>query len=85
VPFDQKLAAQAAKLGKPFAEIGKGSKTTAAFVELATQLCAAGDASAPPADGKGAKKKPRSVSLIGKFTDLKAFLPKKPNGGAKAE
>lgn len=84
VPFDQKLAAQAAKLGKPFAEIGKTSKTTAAFVELATQLCAAGDASAPPIEGKAAGKKPKSVSLIGKFTDLKAFLPKKPNG-AKAD
>ncbi|MBN8839385.1 MAG: pilus assembly protein CpaE [Sphingomonadales bacterium] len=84
VPFDQKLAAQAAKLGKPFAEIGKASKTTAAFVELATQLCAAGDASAPPVEGKTAGKKPKSGSLIGKFTDLKAFLPKKPNG-AKAD
>lgn len=84
VPFDQKLAAQAAKLGKPFAEIGKASKTTAAFVELATQLCAAGDASAPPVEGKTAGKKPKSGSLIGKFTDLKAFLPRKPNG-AKAD
>ena len=84
VPFDQKLAAQAAKLGKPFAEIGKASKTTAAFVELATQLCAAGDASAPPVEGKTAGKKPKSGSLIGKFTDLKAFLPRKPTG-AKAD
>src|SRR3546814_3842906 len=29
IPFDQKIAAQSAKLGKPLAEAGKGSKTIA--------------------------------------------------------
>ena len=76
VPFDQKLAAQAAKLGKPMAEAGKGSKTIAALGDLATQLMASGDAAsedAPPR--KGAAK--QGGSLIGKF-DLKAMLSKKP-------
>jgi len=40
VPFDQKLAAQAAKLGKPFAEAGKNAKTVAPLVELADALAA---------------------------------------------
>ncbi|MBV8237706.1 MAG: pilus assembly protein CpaE [Sphingomonas sp.] len=83
IPFDQKLAAQAAKLGKPLAETGKGSKTVAPFADLAAQLCAAGDASGTAPEGKAASAKVKGASLIGKFTDLKSFLPKKP-GGAKA-
>ena len=43
MPYDQKLAAQAAKLGKPMAEAGKGSKTVAPLGELATRLMAIGD------------------------------------------
>jgi pilus assembly protein CpaE len=76
VPFDQKLAAQSAKLGKPFAEAGKGSKTVAPLIELAQTIMMIGDAAdlAP-----GAKKKPASKgsSLIGKFADLKSLMPKK--------
>lgn len=81
VPFDQKLAAQAAKLGKPIAEAGKSSKTIAPLVELARQLCLTGDAgAAEPVTGK----KPKGGSLIGRFTDFKSLLPKKP-AAAKAK
>ncbi|MDQ2878398.1 MAG: pilus assembly protein CpaE [Pseudomonadota bacterium] len=76
VPFDQKLAAQAAKLGKPMAEAGKGSKTVAPIGELAVALTALGetaDSDAPTAKKKTAKNN----SLIGKFAELKAFMPKK--------
>jgi len=73
VPFDQKLAAQAAKLGKPFAEAGKSSKTTAPIADLAAKLCLFGDAG----DAPKAKKDGRGASLMGKFTDLKGLLPKK--------
>ena len=38
VAFDQKLAAQAANLGKPLAEVGKGSKSIAPLIRLAHQL-----------------------------------------------
>ena len=71
VPFDQKLAAQAAKLGKPFAEAGKSSKTTAPLTELVTQLCAMSEENV---DGKGKRK---GMSLIGKFSDLKGLIPRK--------
>lgn len=71
VPFDQKLAAQAAKLGKPFAEAGKASKTIAPLLELAAKLVAAG------AEADGGKKKAKGTSLLGKINDLKGLLPKK--------
>ncbi|WP_425228101.1 AAA family ATPase [Sphingomonas sp.] len=72
VPFDQKLAAQAAKLGKPFAEAGKNSKTVAPLVALADYLAGAAEDASAPAEGK----KPKGASLVGKF-DLKALIGKR--------
>ncbi|UZK70892.1 pilus assembly protein CpaE [Sphingomonas sp. S1-29] len=40
VPFDQKLCAQAAKLGKSIAEAGRGSKTVAPITDLVGRLLA---------------------------------------------
>lgn len=75
VPYDLKLAAQAAKLGKPMAEAGKGSKTIAPLSELATRLMAVGEAAEAAKGGKPEKKK--GPSLIGKFADLKSMMPKR--------
>ncbi|MBN8808562.1 MAG: pilus assembly protein CpaE [Sphingomonas sp.] len=75
VPFDHKLAAQAAKLGKPLAEAGKGSKTVTPLAELANRLIAIGD-NTEPDEGKAAAKGGKQ-SLIGKFADLKSLMPKK--------
>ncbi|MBW6528917.1 pilus assembly protein CpaE [Sphingomonas sp. RHCKR7] len=72
VPFDQKLAAQAAKLGKPLAEAGKASKTIAPLTELADQLLRSAD------DGEMPAGKSRGGSLLSKFADLKGLIPKKP-------
>ena len=76
VPYDAKLAAQSAKLGKPFAEAGKGSKTVAPMVELANTIMALGYEAETSGSGK---KKPmgKGNSLIGKFADLKSFMPKR--------
>jgi pilus assembly protein CpaE len=74
VPFDQKTASQAAKLGKPLAEAGKGTKTVAPIAALAEQVMNATDAN----DGtneKQAKAKSKGTSLIGKFSDLKSMMP----------
>jgi len=76
VPFDQKLAAQAAKLGKPLAEAGKGSKTVQPMVDLATRLMGVGDA-AEPDENRKKKSDARGASLIGKFADLKSMMPKR--------
>jgi pilus assembly protein CpaE len=72
LPFDHKLAAQAAKLGKPFAEAGKTSKTIAPLAALADALVSAGD----QVEDAGASRK-KGTSLLGKFTDLKGLVPKK--------
>lgn len=69
VPFDAKLCAQAAKLGKPLADAGKGSKTVAPIGALAEQILAlvdTGAADAKPAGGKA--KGEKGGSLLGKLT-----------------
>ena len=71
IGYDQKLAAQAAKLGKPFAEAGKNSKTVAPLVALASYLAGAAE---DVVDDKKAKGK--GGSLVGKF-DLKSLLGKR--------
>jgi pilus assembly protein CpaE len=66
VPYDAKLCAQAAKLGKPLAEAGKGSKTAAPVVELAQHLLSltdTGEVEAARTPGKGEK----GGSLLGKL------------------
>jgi pilus assembly protein CpaE len=73
VPFDQKLAATAAKLGKTLAEAGKASKTTAPIVDLARRLTGVADASAEEAPEKPKKA---GGSLLGKF-DLKGLMSKR--------
>ncbi|TKD53066.1 P-loop NTPase family protein [Sphingomonas baiyangensis] len=70
VPFDQKLCAQAAKLGKPLAEAGRGSKTVAPIAELAAHVQSLTDAA--DAGEAGGKAKPKAAaaggSLLGKLT-----------------
>lgn len=77
VPFDQKLGAQAAKLGKPLAEAGKGSKTVAPLVELATLLMGVGDSPENAATIGKKKMTDKGGSLMGKFSDLKSMMQKK--------
>ncbi|WP_404334293.1 pilus assembly protein CpaE [Sphingomonas sp. MMS12-HWE2-04] len=74
LPFEPKIAAQAAKLGKPFAEAAKGAKSLAPLAELASRITAitdAGEHDDKPAKGaKGGK----GTSLLDK---IKAGMPKK--------
>lgn len=72
VPFDAKLAAQAAKLGKPLVEAGKNTKTLAPLGELATRITAIADNAGngtPPDAGKAKAAKGGSLlaRLAGKF------------------
>jgi pilus assembly protein CpaE len=73
VPFDQKLAAQAAKLGKPLVEAGKNSKTVAPIVALVAEIAASVDEGADDA----ALKTRKGTSLMGKFGELKGLMPKR--------
>jgi pilus assembly protein CpaE len=70
IPFDAKLVAQAAKLGKPVAEVGKTGKTSAPMIELARLV-------ATVADGAEEKGGGGSKSLLAKFSDLKGLMPKR--------
>ncbi|WP_174291290.1 AAA family ATPase [Sphingomonas bacterium] len=72
VPFDQKLAAQAAKLGKPLAEAGKNSKTVAPILDLSAKLAAFDEDDAPNPAGPAKK----GDSLMGKL-DLKGLIGKR--------
>jgi pilus assembly protein CpaE len=76
VPFDVKLATQAAKLGKPLAEAGKNSKTVAPIVQLAARLLDSGEAAADAATAKGGGGA-KGKSLIGKM-NLGTLLSKRP-------
>lgn len=78
VPFEQKVAAQAAKLGKPFAEAGKNAKSIGALGDLATRITTitdSGERDDVVVKGKAAGK---GGSLLGK---LSAFAPKKKGAG----
>ena len=80
VPFDGKLAAQSAKLGKPIVEVGKTSKTIAPIVALASALAAA------VADcGIDGAKTSRGRSLMGKFGELRGLMTKRTLKPAKAK
>ncbi|WP_380872184.1 hypothetical protein ACFB49_31330 [Sphingomonas sp. DBB INV C78] len=70
LPYDQKTAAQAAKLGKPLAEVGKTAKLGPVMGEIANQLVAIVDGGEAPAKSSG-------KSLMGKLGDLKGILPAK--------
>ena len=80
VPFDQKLAAQAAKLGKSIVDVGKNSKTVAPILALTGELAVA----AADADG-GTATASKGKSLLGKFNNLKGMIPKRAAKAASAK
>jgi pilus assembly protein CpaE len=72
IPFDLKVASQAAKLGKTLAETAKGSKVGAACAHLLDSVLGAVE-DGEDAIGAGPPKK--GDSLLGKIGDLKSMLP----------
>ncbi|EZP57362.1 MULTISPECIES: AAA family ATPase [Sphingomonas] len=75
IPFDQKLAAQAAKLGKPIAEAGKNTKTVAPLIELTRHVLNVGEELV--ATGSEGKATAKRKSLIGGFSALLSKRAKK--------
>ena len=71
IPFDQKAATNAAKLGKTFVDANGGSKASAAINQLASLVIGAAEGDLDDSDGGGAKK-----SLLGAL-DFKQLLAKK--------
>jgi pilus assembly protein CpaE len=70
IPFDAKLATQAAKLGKPLIEVAKSTKVGHAIADLSSRLVA-------DADGNEASARATSKSLLGKLADFKTMIPSK--------
>ena len=73
VPFDQKLAAQAAKLGKPIAALGKATRVSPMLNSLADQLIAT-------VDNPDAANAVSAKSLFERIGNIKSMLPAKKSG-----
>ena len=73
IPFDLRVGAQAAKLGKTLAEAAKGSKVGAACTALLDQVLGAADAG-DGATGAAAPRK-KGDSLLGKIGDFRNMMP----------
>jgi pilus assembly protein CpaE len=70
LPLDQKMAAQAAKLGKPLAEVARGGKIGPLLGGFAARLIASIESS-DPANTGGTR------SLLGKLGEFRAKLPRR--------
>lgn len=79
LPFDARIAAQAAKIGKPLVEVAKGSKFGTLISQACAEILAAADDEA--AEGSVAQG---SASLLSKLSGLTSLLKKKPAEEAKA-
>ncbi|WP_030539992.1 pilus assembly protein CpaE [Sphingobium sp. DC-2] len=80
VPFDLRIAAQSAKLGKTLAETAKGNKVGAACIALLDAVIGAAEEN----EGEGAPKKKKGDSLLGKIADLKSRIPARRKDKAAA-
>ncbi|MFN7026923.1 MAG: hypothetical protein ACK4QP_20875 [Pseudorhizobium sp.] len=78
VPYDQKAAANAAKLGQTFADANRGSKASGAIRQLAERIIGTSDDEATT-DDKAEKK-----SLLGGF-DFKSLLAKKDKSSSRVD
>lgn len=70
LPYDMRMAAQAAKLGKPLAEVAKAGKLGHAYGTVTSRILDLGG----DEDDGSAKK---GTSLLGKIGDFKGLLPKR--------
>ena len=78
IPYDQKGAATAAKLGKTFIDANSSGKATASIKQLASRIIGLGDDDSDEAAEAAGKK-----SLLGGF-DLKGLVSKKEKASAGA-
>lgn len=76
IPYDVKLVCQAAKLGKPVAEVGKTSKVGLELQAIGSRLLVAADGG-DEAEAAAASKAGKSTSLAGRIVSLKSLLPSK--------
>ncbi|PKP93040.1 MAG: pilus assembly protein CpaE [Alphaproteobacteria bacterium HGW-Alphaproteobacteria-16] len=77
IPFEPKVAVQAAKLGKPFSEAGKGVKSLASLSDIADRIVALSDAGDDNQKVQAKAKADKGQSLLGKLSGLSLKRPKK--------
>jgi pilus assembly protein CpaE len=77
IPFDQRAASNAAKLGQTFADANRSAKAGGVLRDIAKAIVGVSDD-----DGTELAQTGAGSSLLGKF-DLKSLLAKKEKGGAK--
>ena len=75
LPYDAKVAVQAAKLGKTVAESSRSSKLGQSLLALHNRLAAAADSDGMVDPVSSARK--NSGSLIGRLMDVKLAIPRK--------
>ena len=80
IPFDLRIAAQAAKLGKTLAETAKGSKVGAACTALFEAVAGASGDEDSAGGAKVARKK--GDSLLGKIGDFRGMIPSRRKASA---
>ena len=80
IPFDPKLVSQAAKLGKPYAELCKGTKAGQVWNQLMRNILDGADNEVDDVAAAPAATKNKGGSLMGKIGGLGNMLSKK---GAK--
>lgn len=78
IPFDQRAATNAAKLGQTFVDANRAAKSTAVIRDIAAAILGSGGEDAAVVPVKEAK------SLLGKF-DIKSLMAKKGKQPASAE
>jgi pilus assembly protein CpaE len=78
VPYDQKAASNAAKLGQTFADANRSSKAGAVIREIAATIMGVGGEDGEAIAQAGSK------SLLGKF-DIKSLLAKKDKNGGNGK
>jgi pilus assembly protein CpaE len=71
LPYDMRSAAQAAKLGKPLAEVARTNKLGLAYRDVVGHILEMADEEGQPGRKKGG-------SLLGKLGDFRGMLPKLP-------
>jgi pilus assembly protein CpaE len=79
IPFDMKAAAQAAKLGQPFAKVATGARIAQPLNQLVNMTVATVEGGDEAGGGESGKRS----SLLDKFS-LKSLVAKKPKPGKTA-
>jgi pilus assembly protein CpaE len=81
IPYDAKVAGQAAKLGQPLAKVATGAKIAQPLAQLVTQTVATVEGGEGSGESEAVSA---SSSLLGKLGSFKSMMAKRPKDKAAA-